>query len=141
MAKINNDKSLYTIKKLIRGEQWSILVMADYDFDSEYGPDTAAITIVEERKIVLPLSNLEFVWLMHEVFHAYSAYLHLESTTKLNLLDIEEINAEMISRHGLQMIITTTDILKELYKKLKIKPKSKEYLNQEQTNLLKKLLL
>ena len=103
----------------IRGERWVIRVLSEDHFAEAHG-DCAAITLIPFKTIEIPKDQLTFVTVLHEVFHAYSSYLHLDSAQEIVPYQVEEIMAELFSNYGVQMIKLATDVIFALGKRLRV---------------------
>jgi hypothetical protein len=112
-------KPMTTKRVTIRGERWQIRVFNNDLFFDRYGSECAGITLIDLKIIDLPLQEVNFVTILHEIFHAYASYLHLNSAN-IEGHQAEEIFAELFSSYGVQMINAATSLTEGLGSKLKI---------------------
>lgn len=96
-------KPLATKTVLVRGEKWKIRVLSNDSFTELYGTNCAGITLLDRKLIDIPVQEVNFVTILHEIFHAYASYLHLNSAN-IEGHQSEEIFAELFSSYGVQMI-------------------------------------
>jgi hypothetical protein len=112
-------KALVLKRVLIRGEMWQIRVIPDEHFFEKYGSKCAGITLLDKKVIDVPVQEVNFVTILHEIFHAYAAYLHL-SSANIEGDQAEEIFAELVSSYAIQMINLATSVTESFGKRLKI---------------------
>lgn len=102
----------------IRGDDWEIYKVHSDDFaegvkDSDLAT-AGAFCSPTEHQIVIDEKHFNKHYIGHELWHAFSSYLFLASTTKLTVDDIEEINAEMFSASLDTMYKVRNHIYREL---------------------------
>lgn len=77
---------------------------------------SVAITIMSRREILFLKRQLTIKNVIHEVFHAHAAYLHINNWMDLSLSDYEEIIAGMLEERIYPIIEISQHIFKTLKK-------------------------
>ena len=106
----------------INGDEWSVLVLHDEDYEKKHGNDSVGTTEVKTKVITLRESNsAENETIRHEIYHCYYDYLCLGSSESISLEDLEEINAEFYAKNVIKMEKTVEEVKKivEYYKSFK----------------------
>lgn len=106
----------------INGDEWSVLVLRDEEYEKKHGNDSVGTTDVASKVITLRETNaLENETIIHESVHAYLNNLCLSSTDDIGYDNWEEIIAEFTAKNLDKLVKTRDDIKKivEYYKSFK----------------------
>lgn len=87
------------MKLNIRGRKWTIKVLPSKEFIKTHGKSTGAITRFKFRDIIFDKTELTIQTIIHELIHAYMSESHLQSATRLKVIDYEEIVCETLSEY------------------------------------------
>jgi len=81
----------------VHGFKWEILILPDDAYvKATNRPDTAGICYSNKRRIYLKAAEFSRALVIHELYHVYVSYLHLNSVdpNEISLKNYEEIHAE-----------------------------------------------
>lgn len=81
----------------ILGHPWECWLLSRREFTKRHGKDTAAVAILQDRKI--ELSSLDLEDLKHELTHAYYEELCLRNVG-LSKAQMEEFNCDFMAKYG-----------------------------------------
>lgn len=100
----------------INDEAWKFIVLTDDEIRniSDENGLYAAETSPDEHIVRVSENNIDFVTILHELFHVYSHYLYLDNCTKMTHDDKEEAYATMISYKGEYIISLAKKITRDL---------------------------
>lgn len=99
-----------TIVRNIRGSDWTFNVMTKRAYEKKHGDDSAAITTTNARYVDIQSDHLAPAILRHELLHIY---VNMSSTSSSDLKpdQVEEMCAEIIGTHGLEICMIADDIV------------------------------
>lgn len=100
-------------KTVFSEDTWNIYLVDDND-DVIAEADSGAETDLEKKEIHFRKSQITLITVMHELWHVYFFYCHLEDTTELSLSDMEEISASLFCRRGEKIIERSYEIFHKL---------------------------
>lgn len=104
----------------INDDFWVVKVVALAEMIEQTGdPNTAGVTIADNRLILINEDSVNFRVICHELWHAYFHYLHLADADDLALDQIEEILANWMPAQGETMIRKAKRLTKDLQKGMK----------------------
>lgn len=98
---------------LIIGDKWKIIIMEEDAFVRRFGNDTAAITILEDRKIYFHHNDFTKEIIRHEIYHAALFQTCTESASLTND-QFEEVACDVFGRFGPRLNRLANLIYKEL---------------------------
>lgn len=94
----------------IMGKDWTICVLNKKKYKKKHGMGTLAVTHREKRYIdINTVDSLEREVVMHELLHAYSAELCIDSMD-LDSENYEEFFAELFSKRGYEILAVAEDL-------------------------------
>lgn len=88
------------IKFKILDKDWTLRVLKKKKYKKKNGKDSVAITYGYKKCIDVGPKGVRYEIIAHELVHAYMEELCVNSTTNLSIDDLEEIFAELLSKHG-----------------------------------------
>ena len=94
--------------------KWTAKRIPDSKFDRAYGDKYTAMTVSNRRIIYFRQNEFSLRTVIHELFHAYSHYLYLQSSSVPHE-DAEEIYAEFMEEN----LFRFARKAKEIYRALK----------------------
>ena len=101
----------------ICGETWRVNLMPRRSYEAKRDKTSEATTDSKTREIDFISEYFCHATVIHEVFHAFHVYLHLESTDNITRIDHEEIIAELLERRIYDIIRISTYIFRMITKK------------------------
>lgn len=101
----------------INEQTWVVRVVTmDEMVEQTNDPNTAGLTIPDEKLILIQEDSINERVLIHELVHAYFHYLHLNDTDDMRLDQFEEIMANFIPIQGTALIRKGKRLTKDLQK-------------------------
>jgi hypothetical protein len=97
----------------IKGDRWKCFVYDHEDFVERFGEGMSAFTDPPRKQIFFVAEDLDMQIVRHEIFHAFTTYLCLDSVA-LEPEQLEEIYCEMFGKDGPKMMDLSAKILKRL---------------------------
>lgn len=95
MAK-SRAKPKATLTIQIYDDTWTLNIWRNKSYERLFGDDSDGQTLANKYTIEFDESAFTLDLVGHEMFHAYFKYLHLDSVTKPNIGDVEEVVASWI---------------------------------------------
>lgn len=99
---------MHKIKFKVRGDTWRAIFLTEEEFlaraehSSEY-EGAAAVTRIRSRSIIFDLSEFNNTVVKHEVWHAFSSTLYVDSAN-LSFGQLEEVNADLFASNTKQLL-------------------------------------
>jgi hypothetical protein len=88
----------------VLGKKWTLKVLKPKKYVKKHGYDSVAVTLGWKRKIFIHQEGVDKETLIHEIVHAFLHELCLKSTTQITTDDLEEIFAELMAKHGREIL-------------------------------------
>lgn len=101
------------IKIKIKGDTWKVQVFDNEEFVEKFGEGMAAFADVERHQMFFDAEDLNLQVVRHEVFHAFTSYLHLDAVA-LQPEQLEEIYCEMFAKDGPKMMALSQKLFTRL---------------------------
>lgn len=98
----------------ILGSRWTVFLLTPKEYKKQFGDDSEAVTIPKSRGLYFRLDFLTHDVVLHEMYHAYYAQQTIHTTEELTHNDIEEINAELMSKAFFNWLYNYVNILENL---------------------------
>jgi hypothetical protein len=99
-----------SLKIKIKGIEWQIFAQTPAAYKRKHGSDSHAITYTKDREIYFNKETLAPDYVRHELLHAYVASSSTNSSS-LTTDQMEELCAEMVGEHGIEMMLFADQIL------------------------------
>lgn len=106
---------LPTIEFPVCGKPWKAKFLSPRYFTRKHGKKCAAITICDDKEIFFRAGEITKETVIHEVFHAH-LWEHGAYSLSLTANQMEELCAEMFSKHAEIILATASIILARLGK-------------------------
>lgn len=99
-------------KVKVLGKNWIVQVKSEKSLQKSY-PDCHAIALLDDRKIIVRRTSLNYITIAHELTHAW---LYEMSYYELDLDDhqIEEFFCELVAKYSEQIIKDAKDLCQKL---------------------------
>jgi len=97
------------IKFAVCGKEWTAHCLAPSTFSRRHGKKTVAITLCDDKAIYFRIGETSKETVIHEIFHAFLSE-HGASSMDLTAVQMEELCAEMFSKHA-ELILATAGII------------------------------
>ncbi len=107
------------IKRRINGTSWKIKIVTPKQMKKIQGKGAipaGGLCVPSEKTIYLDKECVNYTTVCHELVHAYWSDLHLDDTNNIQLSDLEEIVASLISEKGDKIVKQAKRITNDLLK-------------------------
>jgi hypothetical protein len=94
----------------IKGRDWTFQVLTDKVYTKKFGDDSMAMTVEKEKKVYFNKTDFNLPTIRHELLHVL-VYSSLVESSELTSIQMEELCAEIVGEHGLELIVWSEKIL------------------------------
>lgn len=97
----------------IKGDRWKAFTFDHDEFVKKFGAGMSAFCDTKQHQLFFVAEDLDLPLVRHEIFHAFTSYLHLDAVI-LEHHQLEEIYCEMFSKDGPKMMEVSVTIFEKL---------------------------
>lgn len=99
----------------VKGDAWMCNVLPASEFNALFGENNTGMTVIPDRRIYFKTDEIRWDTIAHEIYHCYFSYINTGSAN-LAQEDVEELNAEFISKDLMKMMYHTMIVYRQCQK-------------------------
>lgn len=100
----------------ILGEVWKYAVVTEEEYQVKHHSTSDDLAMTDSEEKTIDFNGLpKFVTILHEIVHVFQNFLCMQGVESITNDDYDEIYARFFEKYGLQIILTSAKIYKNLH--------------------------